>query len=57
VKLLPASTLKTLNKAYLKQNIKREQMELFKANLSRLFDRIREEEHEEHLTLGYGDSH
>jgi adenine-specific DNA-methyltransferase len=40
---------KSLNKAYLKQSLKREQIELFKANLTRLFERIRTDEHEEHL--------
>jgi len=42
-------TAKSLNKAYLKQSLKREQIELFKGNLARLFDRIRADEHEEHL--------
>lgn len=49
MKLLPITPAKSLNKAYLKQSIKREQIELFKANLVRLFERIRVEEHEEHL--------
>lgn len=40
---------KSLNKAYLKQSLKREQIELFRANLARLFERIRTDEHEEHL--------
>ncbi|RQW86548.1 MAG: hypothetical protein EHM79_09515 [Geobacter sp.] len=38
-----------MNKAYLKQSLKRDQIELFKANLVRLFERIRSDEHEEHL--------
>ena len=40
---------KNLNKAYLKQSLKREQIELFKANLARMFERICTDEHEEHL--------
>ena len=40
---------KSLSKAYLKQSLKRDQIELFKANLARLFERLRAEEHEEHL--------
>jgi adenine-specific DNA-methyltransferase len=40
---------KSLNKAYLKQSLKREQIELFKTNLARMFERIRSDEHEEHL--------
>jgi adenine-specific DNA-methyltransferase len=40
---------KALSKAYLKQSIKREQIELFKASLARMFERIRTGEHEEHL--------
>ncbi|MGD0844092.1 MAG: type II restriction endonuclease, partial [Geobacteraceae bacterium] len=49
MKLLPVTPAKSLNKAYLKQSIKRDHIELFKANLIRLFERIRIEEHEEHL--------
>jgi hypothetical protein len=49
MKLLPITPAKSLNKAYLKQSIKRDQIELFKANLVRLLERIRVEEHEEHL--------
>jgi len=40
---------KALSKAYLKQSLKRDQIELFKANLARMFERIRTDEHEEHL--------
>jgi len=40
---------KSLGKAYLKQSLKRDQIELFKANLSRMYERIRTDEHEEHL--------
>ena len=39
----------SLNRAYLKQSLKREQIELFKQNLSILFKRIDEKESEEHL--------
>jgi hypothetical protein len=49
MKLLPISPAKAINKAYLKQSLKREQIELFKANLARMFERIRSDEHEEHL--------
>lgn len=49
MKLTLISPVKSLSKAYLKQSLKREQIELFKANLTRLFERIRTEEHEEHL--------
>ena len=49
MKLTLLTPAKSLNKAFLKQSVKREQIELFKANLSRLFERIRTDEHEEHL--------
>lgn len=49
MKLSITSPGKSLNKAYLKQSLKREQIELFKANLARMFERIRSDEHEEHL--------
>ena len=49
MKLSIISPAKSLNKAYLKQSLKREQIELFKANLARMFERIRSDEHEEHL--------
>lgn len=49
MKLLPISPAKAINKAYLKQRIKRDQIELFKINLARMFERIRSDEHEEHL--------
>jgi len=49
MKLLPITPAKSLNKAYLKQSLKRDQIELFKDNLVRLFERIRSDEHEEHL--------
>jgi hypothetical protein len=49
MRLIINTPAKSLNKAYLRQSIKREQIELFKANLVRLFDRIRTDEHEEHL--------
>lgn len=49
MKLLLVTPAKSLNKAYLKQSLKRNQIELFKDNLIRLFERIRVEEHEEHL--------
>ena len=40
---------KVLNKAYFKQSLKREQIEAFKTNLRRLFERVNEQESEEHL--------
>jgi adenine-specific DNA-methyltransferase len=49
MKLSINSPVKPLSKAYLKQSLKREQIELFKANLARMFERIRTDEHEEHL--------
>lgn len=49
MKLSVSSPAKVLNKAYLKQSLKRDQIELFKANLARMFERIRTDEHEEHL--------
>lgn len=49
MKLTVSPPLKALNKAYLKQSLKREQIELFKINLARMFERIRTDEHEEHL--------
>jgi hypothetical protein len=49
MKLVIHSPVKSLSKAYLKQSLKREQIELFKANLALMFERIRTDEHEEHL--------
>jgi hypothetical protein len=49
MKLIINSPVKSLGKAYLKQSLKREQIEHFKANLARMFERIRTDEHEEHL--------
>ncbi|EKD80963.1 MAG: hypothetical protein ACD_39C02073G0004 [uncultured bacterium] len=49
MKLIINPPLKSLSKAYLKQSLKREQIELFKANLARMFERICSDEHEEHL--------
>ncbi|MBI5485110.1 MAG: Eco57I restriction-modification methylase domain-containing protein [Deltaproteobacteria bacterium] len=49
MKLAVVPPVKSLSKAYLKQCLKREQIELFKANLARMFERIRSDEHEEHL--------
>ena len=48
MKLTIHSPAKALSKAYLKQSLKREQIEQFKANLTRLFERIRAGESEEH---------
>ncbi|TWJ32476.1 class I SAM-dependent DNA methyltransferase [Geobacter argillaceus] len=49
MKLQLLSPAKALNKAYLRQSLKRDQIELFKANLARMFERLRSDEHEEHL--------
>src|SRR6266702_6269883 len=49
MKLHTHTPSKSLNKAYLKQSLKREQVELFKANLARLMDKVNEKESEEHL--------
>ncbi len=49
MKLVISSPTKSLNKAYLKQSVKRDQIELFKANLVTLLDKINEKESEEHL--------
>ena len=49
MKLHPIPPAKALNKAYLKQSLKREQVELFKSNLSLLFSRVNEKESEENL--------
>lgn len=49
MKLHLLTPAKSLNKAYLKQSLKRDQVELFKANLARLFDRVNEKESEENL--------
>jgi hypothetical protein len=49
MKLSINTPLKSLSKAYLKQSLKREQIELLKTNLARMFERIRTDEHEEHL--------
>ena len=49
MKLSIITPAKSLNKAYRKQAIKRDEMEIFKSNLSRMFGRINESESEEHL--------
>ena len=49
MKLILSTPAKSLNKAYLKQSLKRDQIDLFRANLARMFERIRTDEHEEHL--------
>ena len=49
MKLNPLPPAESLNKAYLKQSLKREQVELFKANLALLFNRVNEKESEENL--------
>ncbi len=41
--------IKALNKAYLKEKVGRDNIELFKKNLQHLFSRINEQESEEHL--------
>lgn len=49
MKLQMLSPAKSLNKAYLRQSLKRDQIELLKANLARLLDKVNEKESEEHL--------
>ena len=49
MKINPINPAKALNKAYFKQSLKREQIELFKSNLARLLDKVNEKESEEHL--------
>ena len=49
MKLILVKPSAALNEAYLKQSIKRPQIDLFKKNLDILFSRINEEESEEHL--------
>jgi len=49
MRLQVLSPAKSLNKAFLKQSLKREEIELFKANLIILFNRINEKESEENL--------
>ncbi|MGE0156214.1 MAG: hypothetical protein AB7T17_04220 [Geobacter sp.] len=51
MKLTLSTPAKSLNKAYLKQSLKREQIELFRTNLARMFEHIRTgtDEHEERL--------
>lgn len=48
MKLTLLSPTKALSKAYLKQSLKREQIEQFKSALRRMFERIRAGESEEH---------
>src|SRR5450759_1958139 len=49
MKLIISPPVKSLSKASLSQSLKRGQIELFKTNLGRMFERIRTDEHEEHL--------
>lgn len=49
MKIQTISPIKALNKAYYKQSISRNDIDLFKTQLKRLFDRINEKESEEHL--------
>jgi len=49
MKLLIHSPAKALNKAYLRQSLRRDQINLFKSGLGRMFERFRTDEHEEHL--------
>ena len=49
MKLSVLNPKQSLNKAYLKEKVGRENIELFKENLSRLLGKINEKEHEEHL--------
>jgi hypothetical protein len=49
MKLTINPPVKSLSKAYLKQSLKRDQIVLYKANLARMFERIRTDEHEDDL--------
>lgn len=49
MKLVLHTPAKSLNKAYLKQSLKRDQIETFKANLLTMFERLKPGESEEHL--------
>ena len=49
MKLVCLTPAKSLNKAYLKKSLKRDQIDVFRENLVRLFERIRSDESEEHL--------
>jgi adenine-specific DNA-methyltransferase len=49
MKLLPHPPSKALNKAYLRHSLRRDQIDLFKSGLARMFERIRTDESEEHL--------
>jgi hypothetical protein len=49
MRLVTCSPAKTLRKAYLKQSLHRDQIEIFKARLATLFDRLKPGESEEHL--------
>lgn len=46
MKLLPHSPAKALSKAYLRLSLRRDQIELFKSGLARMFERIWPDEHE-----------
>jgi adenine-specific DNA-methyltransferase len=49
MKLVLHRPAKDLNKAYLKQSLKRDQIEKLKANLLTMFERLKPGESEEHL--------
>ena len=49
MKLLPHTPANALNKAYLRQSLRRDQIDLFKSGLANMFERIRTDESEEHL--------
>jgi adenine-specific DNA-methyltransferase len=49
MKLFPHSPAKALSKAYLRQSLRRDQIDLFKSGLAHMFERIRTDESEEHL--------
>jgi len=54
MKLLTSSPAKSLSKAYLKQSLKRDQIETFKTALVRMFDRLRPNETEEEIAIVEG---
>lgn len=49
MKLELIKPIKALNKAYLKEKVSRNHIELFKKNMQQLLSRINEHESEEHL--------
>jgi hypothetical protein len=51
MKLVLHRPAKDINKAYLKQSLRRDQFETFKAHLVTMFERLKPGESEEHLKM------